>query len=88
MLYVKDLESNKGQDRKKELFKTILDECYRKIKTKHKDNIRFLRFVIPVIKIGYPLYNLGELVAYVYKKLKKGGFRVQLLSENKLYIDW
>lgn len=88
MLYVKDLECGNAEDNKKQMSKMILDECYRKIKSKHKDKIRFLTFVVPVIKLGYPLYNMNYIVGYVYRKLQKGGFNVQLLSENKLYIQW
>ena len=86
MLYAKDLVEK--EDPKKDVYKLILEDCYRKIKAKHKQNIKFFTFVIPFIRLGFPLYNMNEALKYIFKKLKKGGFQVQVASENSLYISW
>ena len=90
MLYAKDLIQTQSEKKKmkKEIFKLILEDIYTKIKRKNNDGIRFLKIVIPLMKIGYPLYNIHTAVAYICDKLQKGGFQISILDTNTLEIKW
>ena len=89
MLYAKDLNeaSLKKEKTKNEVYKLILEDVYKKIQRRNQNNIKMLKTTIPLIKLGYPLYNIQSAVAYVHKKLTKGGFKV-LICNNILDISW
>ncbi len=45
-------------------------------------------YEVPVILVGFPLYDLKTVSLSVFKKLKKAGFEVFIPSLGKIYISW
>ena len=89
MLKVDDLldiqRSKRNQE--KEIFETILQDCYKRIKSRNSFGGKTLEYNVPPFIMDAPLYNIDKAVRYIEKKLKKGGFKVHFKS-NALNIDW
>jgi hypothetical protein len=43
---------------------------------------------VPVILIGYPVFDRGAAARYVVRQFQLGGFTVQLISEYDIYVSW
>jgi uncharacterized protein (UPF0297 family) len=89
MLKASDLRSIQKEktDNTKQIFKRILEECYKKLKDCNKKGYTSMNFTVNAIKIGYPLFDVSKAVKYITRKLKKGGFNVTA-NGNHLQIDW
>jgi hypothetical protein len=74
------------KDKQKEIYKLILNECYKRIKLANEQTTKTI-FTIPWFMMGSPLYDMKTATRYVIKKLKKGQFDVKT-QDNKLFIDW
>lgn len=82
--------------KKKELnnanvFKYILDKCYKKIKEIAEHNGMCLYHKIPKIVIGFPLYDYNKCMEYIIKQLQSSGLYVTRLAhpnDEYLYISW
>lgn len=72
-----------------ELYKELLLEVQRKIINRNKTNYKNLVYTFPIIRIGYPLYNIDRAMQYIIMKLNKGGFVAYPYgTNNTLYVDW
>lgn len=90
MLTIYDILDNKKKRdfKKQEMFKTILENCCKKIKKCDEIRVAYCVFDVPEYMFGYPLYNLNECIVYMLTELTKGGFQVQYLFPCTLIISW
>lgn len=90
MLKVSDLieDQKKRNTIKKQVYKDLLENCYKKIQTANKKNQNHVIFKVDVIKFGMPLYDINFAIKYISAKLKKGDFAVTKLNDNTLFINW
>jgi hypothetical protein len=89
ILSVNELKQEKKNkhDKNKQIYREILTQVYSKIQQKNKEGYTFLIFLISPIVPGKPLINIHNASIYIYKKLIKGNFKVNIQG-NKMYIDW
>jgi hypothetical protein len=72
-----------------EHFERVLRDCIYKIKhVGTYSNKEHCNFVVPVCKIGDPIYKTEDLENYLIKQLNKRGFFVILERERLLYVSW
>ena len=72
-----------------ELYKELLSEVNTKIVSRNKSNYKNLIYSFPIIRIGYPVYNIERAMQYIIMKLNKGGFVAYPYGTNNvLYVDW
>ena len=43
---------------------------------------------VPEFQVGFPVYDLGECVAFVTDRLRKSGFDVALVVSSVLVVSW
>jgi hypothetical protein len=90
-LSVKDLmKDNQEKKRQKhQLYKELLTDVNDKIVKRNKTNYKNMIYTFPIIRMGYPLYNIERAMQYVIMKLNKGGFVAYPYgTSNTLYVDW
>lgn len=75
-------------NRRRERYKNILDALKQRMEEYTARDKTSCWYVVPVYKIGEPLYNLTEAVEFCRKKLIREGFKVQVEPPNRLFIDW
>lgn len=90
MLNARDLikDQKKRKETMKQVYKDLLEKCYKKIKNANKTFQTFVMFKLNAFCVGYPLYDINYAMKYITYKLKKGGFTVNKNSENTILIDW
>lgn len=90
MLKASDLrDSNKlKQEKLKNYFKQILQECYNKIKLSNEKGTTNCSFRVRFVNRDMPLINVEQALEYIIRKLKKGGFKVVKTQTNAIVIDW
>ena len=90
MLNAEDLlrEQKDRKKKTKQIYKDILENCYKKIKLMNNKNQTSTVFRLQIIQIGYPLYDIIYAAKYIKHKLTKGGFKVTIINTNSLCIDW
>ena len=76
------------QSAKKEMYKAMLTQFCRKIKTSyelgHKESI----LTIPPFIIGYPKYDMAKAVMYQARQLQKLGYLVDRVGPFSLKVWW
>lgn len=82
-----DIDKQK-KDKLKELCEQLLQECYSKIKYRHKHGYNYSIYSVPTIVPGYPLFDVKEVIKYMIKKLQIGGFEIFLYNNGNLHIQW
>jgi hypothetical protein len=89
-LTVKELNNDKKEKVKMnhELYKKFLNVCYNRIRLRHKMGYYNMTYNVPPFVMGHFLYNYNHAMKYIIKKLTKGGFTVNHLHDNVIYIDW
>lgn len=73
------------------VFKFILENCYKKIKHIAEHNGMSLYHKIPKIVIGFPLYNYNNCMEFIIKQLQTSGLYVMRLTapnDEYIYISW
>lgn len=90
MISVNDIKKEKKKINKfrKSCFKHILELINNKIGIISKTDTRSTYYEIPLFVIGYPTYEIKDVVDYISPKLKKNGFEVSFLNPNYLLINW
>jgi len=75
-------------DSKKEMYKVMLEQFCRKIKTsyelRHKDTI----VSVPPFIIGFPKYDLAKAVRYMSRQLHMLGYQVDMVGPLSLRVRW
>ena len=89
MLRVEDLKevNKKKHNKTKIVYKKILTELYKKIKSRNEFSASHLAYHVPLIMFDTPLYDIENAIKYLCKKLKKGGFKVNVV-DNVINISW
>jgi hypothetical protein len=76
------------QSAKKEMYKAMLTQFCRKIKTSyelgHKESI----LTIPPFIMGYPKYDMAKAVMYMARQLQKLGYLVDMVGPFSLKVWW
>ena len=88
LLKVSDLNKQHKNNIIKDVFKELLNETYKKIQNANNNKLSYIVHYVPAIKIGYPLYDVRSATFYIYKKLFKGGFKIQYKEPNILCVSW
>jgi hypothetical protein len=90
MLDARDLNKERNDIKKKtkQVYKTILEKCYNKIKAANINNQTFITYRLNPIHLGEPLYDITYAIRYLQHKLKKGHFKVTVYSQCSIFIDW
>ena len=90
MLNANDLykERNEIKNKSKQIYKDLLDKCYKKIRNANLNKQTKIIFRLQVIHLDKPLYDLNYAQEYIIRRLKKGNFRVHPISQCKIFIDW
>jgi hypothetical protein len=82
---IKDLK----QENKAAIYDIVLGKCSEKIiETNKQTDKSFLYFELPTVIIGYPNYNIVDCGEYMAKRLKEKGYKIKIISNKFLYIDW
>ena len=45
-------------------------------------------YQVPLLLVGFPVYDINIISVAVYKKLKTKGFETLLMEKNRIYISW
>lgn len=87
---VKDLVAKETvkQNAKKDMYKAMLTQLCRKIRTSyelgHKESI----VTIPPFIIGFPKYDIARAVMYMARQLQRLGYVVNLCGPFSLKVEW
>lgn len=87
------IEDLKKQRKNEEVnFDNIVDEMYKSclkiIKMKNKLGVTNMIYEVPVIFIGFPLYNREAVCLKLNKYFKSKGFKTTYYQPAKIYISW
>ena len=90
MVKAEDLikQQKEREDKKKEIFKKILEKIEKKIILASNSNFYECKYEIPEFLMGMPIYSVVDCKKYIKQKLKKNGFKVDNLINNIILISW
>ena len=90
MVKAEDLikQQKEREDKKKEIFKKILEKIEKKIVLASNSNFYECKYEIPEFLMGMPIYSVDDCKKYIKQKLKKNGFKVDNLINNIILISW
>jgi hypothetical protein len=75
-------------DRYNELKKDVLKKITNKISHLAKHNELRCIYIVPRYVFGFSTYKVEDITSFLFLHLKKEGFCVVLLSDDKLFISW
>ena len=79
-------------DKRKRIRKEIYTKIYEQFSSKIKQCVELghkqIFLTVPVILIGYQVFDRGAAARYVVRQFQLGGFTVQLISEYDIYVSW
>ena len=79
-------------DKRKKIKKEIYTKIYEQFASKIKQCVELghkqVFLTIPVVLIGYPVFDRSAAARYVARQFQLGGFTVQIVSEFDLYKSW
>lgn len=75
-------------ENKKKSYHRIIELCSQRIYRAAQCNRAFCVYEVPDFLMGYPIYQLGECVEYVYAFLQNKGFRVEYIFPRVLIVRW
>jgi hypothetical protein len=73
---------------KKEIYKKIYDQFSAKIKQCVELGHKQVFLTVPVILIGYPVFDRNAAARYIARQFELGGFVVQLMGDHDIYVSW
>ena len=76
------------QNRQKEVKKEILNKLTNRILFLAKNNEFKFIYTVPIMLFGFVHYNIKDITQYLYLHLKKEGFYVVIIDNDKLFISW
>jgi hypothetical protein len=90
MISAKDLalQEKKRQGIKKEIYKAIMEQFSRKIKTSFDLGFKTTVLVVPAFMVGYPKYDLPAAVKYMGRQLVRLGYKVTVVSPVSYEVSW
>ena len=75
-------------DRYNELKKDVLKKVTNKISHLAKHNELRCIYTVPRYNFGFSTYKIEDLTSFLFLYLKKEGFCVVLLGDDKIFISW
>lgn len=79
-------------DKRKKIKKEIYTKIYEQFASKIKQCVELghkqVFLTVPVILIGYPVFDRSAAARYVARQFQLGGFTVQIISEFDIYVSW
>lgn len=79
-------------DKKKKIKKEIYTKIYEQFSAKIKQCVELghkqVFMTVPVILIGYPVFDRNAAARYISRQFELGGFIVQLVGEYDIYVSW
>ena len=90
MVKAEDLQKRQKlkNDEKKKIYIKILERIEKKIMLASSTDSYYCLYEIPSIILGLPIYSVEKCKEYVIKKLKKNGFKIKEIDDNKIFISW
>ena len=76
------------QNRQKDVKKEILNRLTNRLLFFAKNNEFKFIYTVPIMLFGFVHYNVKDITQYLYLHLKKEGFYVVIMGNNKLFISW
>lgn len=84
-------EKNRKKDLKQiAIFTKLLNRIHNKIKIQSRSigSTKYLWYNVPEYIFGEPLYDNGDCISYLVKKLEDNGFDVKYVHPNNLCVSW
>jgi|TARA_B100000530_G_scaffold330067_1_gene272927 hypothetical protein len=79
-------------DKRKKIKKEIYTKIYEQFASKIKQCVELghkqVFLTVPVVLIGYPVFDRSAAARYVARQFQLGGFTVQIVSEFDIYVSW
>ena len=90
MLSIKDIQNitHQKNERKKELYKKILESFSKKIKSQVDIGQTQVFLCVPPYVFGYPVYDRGVARTYLARQLENLGYTVAPYQDFELYVTW
>ena len=90
MVTAEDLvkEQEQRNIKRRKYFKKIYKLVERRIIDSSKINLYQCYYDIPNFIINVPIYSIDECREYIVNKLKKNGFKIEIVSINRIIIYW
>lgn len=83
------MDRNKQKnDVKKEIYTRILTQMCRKIEVAHTLGKTHTELKIPEFIFGYPMYDMAQATIFIFRQLKKLGYRTSVLDIGKMHVAW
>lgn len=73
---------------KKEIYRKIYDQFSSKIKQCVELGHKQVFLTVPVILIGYPVFDRSAAARYIARQFELGGFVSQLVGDHDVYVSW
>src|SRR6056300_1961806 len=73
---------------KNEIYRKIYDQFSSKIKQCVELGHKQVFLTVPVILIGYPVFDRSAAARYIARQFELGGFVVQLMGDHDVYVSW
>ena len=82
--------SAQRQQKQRESFEHILQNCYSRIRRLNRMRQTRCTFIVPVLLFGRPLYDANACIAFMSRNLMGNGFSVECPAESPrvLHISW
>ena len=81
-------EQNERNIKRKKFLKKIYKLVERRIIDSSKINLNQCYYDIPNFILNVPIYSIQDCRNYIVDKLKKNGFNVDIITENRKIISW
>jgi len=90
MININDIIENDEKKKriKKEIYTKIYDQFSSKIKQCVELGHKQVFLTVPVILIGYPVFDRNAAARYLTRQFELGGFIVQLVADYDIYVSW
>lgn len=88
--FLNELEEERKplNEQNNEILECIVEKCIKNIKSINCIGKTDCVFEIPCFIIGYPLFNIQDIIKPFRKKLKSKGLKTLHLESNKIFISW
>jgi hypothetical protein len=70
------------------IVEAMYNSCVKIIKMKNKLGITNMIYEVPLIFIGFPLYDREKVSFELNKQFKEKGFKTTYYYPSKIYISW
>jgi hypothetical protein len=90
MLSIDDVTKidEKRKQIKKEIYRKIYEQFSSKIKQSVEMGHKQIFLTVPVILVGYPVFDRAQAARYVARQFTLGGFTARVISDYDLYVSW